>query len=176
MMRQLLSLALLAACACSAPFESAPAGDATSTSLIDMTAWRALPAAADPLAEHRPERVSCPSAAWRLEAGQLEVQTGVCNYFAVDQPSLLPLASGDRLKLEVWHEALDASEPAMAHVALLLGSELLVEADVAIPSEARLHTLEVGVKAAAPAGTPLVLHLHNHGFNSWTFESLARLP
>lgn len=61
--------------------------------LVDAGAWVATAATLDPLAEHRPELVICPSAAYGLEFGVLEVDTGQCNYLSVSQP--LPDARGD---------------------------------------------------------------------------------
>ncbi|EDM74867.1 hypothetical protein PPSIR1_20084 [Plesiocystis pacifica SIR-1] len=145
------------------------------TPLAVASGWVELPGSRDPLADHRPDPVVCSVAAWGPEGPSLEVQTGACNYFSVAHETLVELTPGDELVLDLWHDDLDASEPAKAHLALLLDGRLLLEARYAIPSEARVHQLRAEITEPAPAGAELVLHLHNHGYNSWSFVELARL-
>ncbi|MFV8755656.1 hypothetical protein ACNOYE_34325 [Nannocystaceae bacterium ST9] len=140
--------------------------------LGELAAWTVLDASEDPLADHRPDLVDCPVGAWATEFGQLEVQTGVCNYLALATPTLLALAPGDRVIVDLWHDTLDAPTPASGHVAVLLGGALVGEAEVVIPSAAAVFRFELEIDEPVPAGTPVVLHLHNHGFNAWTFVNL----
>jgi hypothetical protein len=140
--------------------------------LGELAAWTVLDASADPLADHRPALVDCPVGAWATEFGQLEVQTGVCNYLALASPTLLALAPGDRVIVDLWHDTLDAPTPATGHVAVLLGDARIGEAEVAIPSAAAVFRFELEIDEPVPAGTLLVLHLHNHGFNAWTFVNV----
>ncbi|MEL6188892.1 MAG: hypothetical protein AAFU79_30085, partial [Myxococcota bacterium] len=65
---------------------------------------------------------------------------------------------------------------AEAHLGLALGGEPLFERPVSMPRTGAFRTETIVVDRDAPAGTPLVLHLHNHGSNLWTIEQLVLLP
>jgi hypothetical protein len=170
--------ALAGGCAEPDPVALAP-GEAEA--LIDPAAWTPVAPAADPLAAHRPpgdgDVDPCPPSTWGLEGPVLEVQTGACTYLALAQPALVALAEGDTLETTVWHADLDAAEPATGHVALLVGDAVVWEAVVEIPTEADVLAVSVPVEAAwaGPAGTPIGLHLHNHGFNAWSADAVWRV-
>lgn len=138
-------------------------------------AWRVIDAQEDPLAGHRPAVVDCPVGAWAPELDQLEVQTGVCNYLALAQSSLVDLDVGDRVFVDLWHNVLDAATPATGHVAIVIDMVMVGEAVVEIPAQAEVLRFEWTVEHPVPAGTPVHLHLHNHGYNSWTFVAIEAL-
>lgn len=150
-------------------------GRTETVDLADPDAWLATSAELDPLANHRPDTVVCPTAAYGLEFGVLEVDTGQCNYLSVSQPLAHAIAPGDPLRVTVWWQTLIAGEPAEGHLALLVDDELLWETRVAIPGEADLEQIEFVSPIAAEAGDVLTFHLHNHGYNSWTFGGLELL-
>ncbi len=143
--------------------------------LFDPSAWLATPSELDPLADHRPDPVICPTAAYGLEFGVLEVDTGQCNYLSVSQPLAHAIAAGDRLRVTVWWQTLIADPPAEGHLALLVDEQLLWETHVAIPGKADLQQIEFNSPIAAEAGDSLTFHLHNHGYNSWTLGGLELL-
>ena len=60
--------------------------------------------------------------------------------------------------------------------ALLLGRDVIWEANVAIPSEPAVFDETFDVPRSAQAGESLMLHLHNHGYNSWKWLVLERVP
>jgi len=134
--------------------------------------WMPAAADADPLASHRPADVNCPLGAWLLEPQGIEVNTQLCNYAAFVQPSLVEVVPGARIVGSLYHFDLIAAEPAMAHVALYVGEALIWEQEVAIPGPANAFTIDVPADFAAPMGTPVNFHLHNHGQNTWTFGVL----
>ncbi|TNE91683.1 MAG: hypothetical protein EP330_04315 [Deltaproteobacteria bacterium] len=141
--------------------------------LVDATLWR--PTSDEPL-DHRPERDDCPPAAWGAEDGAFEVQTGVCAYGAFAQPALIDVSERQALDVLLWHDDLDAPEPASAHVALWAGDAVLWEAMIAIPSAAESTALTVELDEPIAAGDPVGLHLHNHGYNSWSLARIDVLP
>lgn len=143
--------------------------------LLDASAWVETPAELDPLAEHRPAEVVCPSAARSLEFGLLEVDTGACNYLSLSQPLAHAIAPGDRLRVTVWWQTLAAEEAATGHLALAGEAGLLWQLDVEIPGPADLRELEFESPIALAAGETLTFHLHNHGYNSWTLGGLEWL-
>jgi hypothetical protein len=147
-----------------------------SSPLVQGEAWRMESAQADPLGHERPAQVECPSAAWGPELGGLEIQTGTCNYFFATQPGLVAIEQGDAIDVVVFHERLDAAEPAEGHVAILVDDELVWEAHVEIPSEANVLEARVIAPRAWPAGATVGLHLHNHGYNAWTVLEVSVAP
>jgi len=140
--------------------------------LIAVDAWEEISASEDPAAD-RPDSVSCPVGAWFWEdlAGEdsVEIDTGLCSYLALGQPSLTEVQQGDTLHLRLWHLALYSDVEGEAHVALFLDDVLLWEDSVPIPSEAGMIRPEIHVEFDADEGSPVVFHLHNHGFNTWNF-------
>jgi len=67
---------------------------------------------------------------------------------------------------------LDASEPALAHLAVWLEDSVLWETEVPIPAASEMYEVELPLPHAASPGALLGLHLHNHGFNSWRLVEL----
>ncbi len=144
------------------------------TPLIGHGAWQLVPAHEDPLASHRPAQTSCPQGAYREEAGALEVQTGYCNYLALAQPLPVDIAKGDALRIVVVHDRL-VSEPAQGHIALLLAGEVVWERSVEIPCEAASYDETFRAPGAVSRDEKLGLHLHNHGYNTWSLLAVERL-
>lgn len=143
--------------------------------LVNHSDWTPAVEADDPIAGHRPAAVDCPVSAWGLENGALEVETGVCNYLSLQQPSLEGVAKGERIRLVLWHQQLRNEAPARAHVALALAGQVLWQETVAIPSDGGFYEVELAAPQDIPAGSPVNFHLHNHGYNSWTLLAVERL-
>jgi hypothetical protein len=137
--------------------------------------WTATTIDDDPLPDHRPALTSCPASSWGEELGVLEVSTGECNYLSVEQPLAEALAIGDPLRVQVWWQPLIASDPATAHLALLIDGQLIWEQHVAIPGAAQARSIQFESPISAEAGATVTFHLHNHGANSWTLAELARI-
>ena len=128
--------------------------------------------AADPLPSHRPPEIICPQAAWYVEGGGLEIETGYCNYINLYQPALAAVAVGDSLHLVLWHDRLVADAPATGHVAVWAAGQLLWEREVAIPAQAAIFDVTWPALVPVPKNAPIVLHLHNHGYNTWKVATL----
>lgn len=142
-------------------------------SLIDHQAWTQLDAAGDPLADHRPSIVECGLGGWYLEDETLEIDTNLCNYLALAQPSLAAITEGRTLRIEFYYFNLVAPEPALAHVAVLVDGQLLWEDEIEIPGDAQVVELEIDSPLSAPIGAELVFHLHNHGQNTWVLQGIS---
>ncbi|MCB9665305.1 MAG: hypothetical protein H6732_14435 [Alphaproteobacteria bacterium] len=149
---------------------------AEARSLVDHAAWAPLDPSDDPLAGHRPDGADCPVGGWYAEGRGVEVDTGRCAYLGLVQPSLAPVAVGDRLHVFAFHNGLTAPEPAEAHAAVLLGGSVLWETTLPIPSPATPLEAQLEAPVAAPVGAPVQLHLHNHGANTWTWVTLEVAP
>ena len=130
----------------------------------------------DPFAEHRPADVRCNPAAWRSETGALELDSGLCNYFTLAAPTLVAVEPGDRIGIRAFHDDLAAGEPAVAHLALFVDGHGIWDQEVSIPSPPTPYSLDVIADFAAPAGSPVALHLHNHGVNNYRLVELTVAP
>lgn len=149
--------------------------DVESVPLLDPAALKPVEADADPLHNHRPAEVDCPVAAWGPEGGGFEIQTGVCNYAAFDQALPIAINEGDALQIILWHDFLDAAEPATAHVAVWLDTTVVWETEVSIPGFSKSFDVIVPIDWTPSPDARLGVHLHNHGFNSWRVVSVDRL-
>jgi hypothetical protein len=137
------------------------------------TGWAVDPAGAtDPFPAHRPALVDCAPFGVHPEAEALEVETQYCNYFVATQALMADVDAGDDLALSLWHLQLTAPEVAVGHVALAIGPDVVWETEVAIPNSPKIHNERIALPAGAAAGTPVTLHLHNHGFNAWYFADV----
>jgi hypothetical protein len=145
-------------------------------SLVEAERWQMSAPAEDPWRHERPADFECPDWARRVEPAGFEVNTGDCDYLAVQQPSLAAIEAGDELTLILWHDALVAPTEATAHVAISVGDHALWETTVSIPGAAQAYTPTLISDFAAPTGTPIYLHLHNHGTNDWVISALERRP
>jgi hypothetical protein len=145
-------------------------------SLIDHEKWVVLEASDDPLADHRPETIECGIAGWYLETSKLEVDTNLCNYLAVGQPSLVALEQGQMVEVIFYHFDLVAPEPALAHVAILIDEQVLWEQEIVIPGDANVFQETFVSPISAEPGSPVVFHLHNHGQNTWVLQDLIAVP
>ncbi|KIG16962.1 hypothetical protein DB30_03946 [Enhygromyxa salina] len=152
--------------------DSESGGTGELVAIVDNAQWQAVDAVADPLADHRPVTVTCGLAGWYREDEKLEIDTNNCNYLALRQPSLVALEVGQPVKLGLYYFDLVAPSPASAHIAILVNGELVWEDNVAIPGEAQVYSEVFESPVSAPAGSEVVLHLHNHGQNTWTFQEL----
>ena len=151
--------------------DSATTGELAS--LIDHEQWATVELDDDPLADHRPAEITCTVAGWFVENEALEINTNYCNYLAIGQPSLAAVTEGRTVELVFYHFNLVAPEPALAHLAIVLDGALLWEQDIEIPGSALVYQHEFAAPFSAPAGSPLIFHLHNHGQNTWALLSIS---
>ena len=136
---------------------------------LDLTKWHMLDAVEDPLFDHRPTEVDCPPSALQVELGQLEIQTGTCNYAALAFQTQYDLPEDTFLEALVLHTGLWALEDTQAHFALLIDGEMFWEEFPPIPSDTEFFFHEATWSNAIPKETTIVFHLHNHGANDWKF-------
>ncbi len=152
-----------------------PAPPRPALDLAEPSAWEAAEGP-DPLADHRPPAAACPPAGRIVEGLTLEVDTGLCTYAFLEQPLPGSLRPGDRLEIALWHADLVSDAPGEGHIALLAGGAVLWETTRPIPTSPCAITDVVPVGVAAQAGSPLQLHLHNHGANTWNLFRVRRHP
>ena len=144
--------------------------------LVRYDAWeRVTEPSADAFADQRPADAVCDDAGWFADpiAQTLEIQTEVCDYVTLRQPTLAAIEPGDVVTVFAFHDLLTAPEPAQGYLALALDGEIEWEFAVPIPGDAASIEEQFTIDRSIPAGTELQFHVHNHGPNTW--ELLAVL-
>lgn len=163
-----ITILMCGACATPPPTEG--------VSLVEHSSWSAVTPEADPF-DDRPATVDCPSVAWGVEVDgeqtAVEIDTELCDYACLVQPSQVDVFSGDAVGLTWGHSALEADVPASAHVSVRLGDLVLWDSDEPIPSDADERNVDLVVDTDYPAGTPIYVHVHNHGDNQWNFSRIS---
>lgn len=123
-----------------------------------------------------------------LQVGEYSysVDSAYCNYLTVVQETRSAIAPGDEILIRFWHFALNAPDPGRAYVAIQIGDRIVWDARVPIPCRGGLMGMIPGgdcidtpgaadvdparfvADFSAPAGTPIYLHVQNHGDNNYS--------
>jgi len=173
-------VACTAASGCSSdPEPCLPVPDnAPEVALVDNELWEQVAIAHDPWIARLPAEVTCGAGAFKVESGALEIDTGVCNFITLQQPLLADVERCDLVRLMFWHLKLYAGpEGAQAYAALKIGDRTFFERDIPIPPKGALeasYTPAWDIEAPISKGTPVRLHIQNHGLNSWKLLTLTR--
>ena len=147
--------------------------------LVDHGAWALVATPeADPFAapRERPEVHACLDAAYFEPApGSLEVELAYCRerYVSLHQPTLVALNAQDALRFTLSHLLLrplteDVTE---AYIALAIGGVIVWEQTIQILAVANSYEVQAEIYGDFAAGSDVVLHLDNHGENSYTFSA-----
>ena len=160
-----LLLAMLAGCS----RESLP--------LVEPQSWEEASKEDDPF-DDRPDAIDCAPSAWGLDTDplSLEVDTGLCDYLTAVQPTRETVRKGDLVRVHASHDDLLSETPAEGHLEIRIGTWTVLDRRVAIPTTAADLVEEVVAPDRFPAGTPVWLHVHNHGDNTWNVYSLHGGP
>ncbi len=148
-----------------------PAGPAEPIDLVDPAAWGAVSAAEDPFGT--PPAPGCdPESAVVIEDEQIEIQTDRCGWVTLQQPALVDVQAEHAVELLLFQGALASlEEGAVATIRLRLGSSSFWQTEVPIPAEAELHEV-VDDGFSLSVGDPVLLHVSNHGQNSYRLDHL----
>lgn len=157
-----------------APLALFACGPGEPVPLVAGATWTAAPASADPMPAHD-TGAGCGAGGFGEELGGVEVDTEICPYAVLQHELLAGFDAGDTLRLNWWHADLVWAEQSEGHLLLAAGGEVIYERTVAIPADAEAYLEELEPGVAAEAGEPLVLHVHNHGYNTWNLLELSRL-
>jgi hypothetical protein len=144
------------------------------TSLVDLDGFTYADLQDDPFPDHQPETVECEPDAYGLEDTYFEVETDNCNYLFVTQPTLEAVSEGEPIQIILAHDQLFA-EDAVAHIAVSIGGNLMVEHFIELPKLTDGYLSEIPAPADFPKGTIVAIHLHNHGANNWQLFDLSVL-
>jgi hypothetical protein len=147
--------------------------------LVRADAWvRVTDPSVDAFAGLRPAAAVCADTGYYLDplTMSFEVDTGLCDYLTVTQPTLTALAAGDTVAVELYHGQLAAPTPSQGYAGLALGGSIVWSIEVPIPGEAGTVTGRFTVEEALPAGAMVQMHIHNHGANSWDIVAVTARP
>jgi hypothetical protein len=166
-----LTVGVGSACSANPPAEA----DGGPDEIVNQAAWVLTnDSALDPFPSHRPVTVMCIPGSVSLETGNVyEIDTGLCNYVVLTQPLLADVNNGNAIDVEFWHFELANFEPATAHVAIAIGGDIVWEIEVSVPHDADSYEARWLAVRDYPAGTPVTIHLHNHGINNYRFLPLT---
>lgn len=146
--------------------------------LVDFARFTVAAPEDDPWAAYRPADVTCPTSARGPEVfGELPtytIDTTACPYTTVVQPTLEDSCRGDSLFIWIWRFALTGPEGATSHLGVQIGDEPIWEIAVPIPADSDLVVENIPLTRDHPVGTPIYLHVRNHGSNSYQLLGLAR--
>lgn len=95
----------------------------------------------------------------------VEVSTDTCPWVSLEQPLQRRVRSGTLYGGVVW-DLLYADNPARAVLGVAIDGEVVFEETVPIPTGAGDVPIELQVPRLE-AGTPVLIHVHNHGLNRY---------
>jgi len=147
--------------------------------LIDLFEWKEASVLLDPF-EDRPDNVECPTSSrvieFEEETAFLEIDTLLCPYVTLYQETQVEILAGDTVVFPWGHRELEAPVPATGHVAFQIDGVLIEDRLVDIPASEMDTVVEVEMQENVASGSPVWLHLHNHGANQWLFYAAELQP
>jgi hypothetical protein len=150
------------------------------TALVTPERFALVDAAADPFDDRPSEPFDCSERGYFAEdlggAYVFAIQTGMCSYATVAQPSLEAVHAGEFLSIRLWHFALTAPNAGEAHVVVAAGDERWVDERLSIPRESALIAKTWPAARDYPSGTPIYFHVHNHGATEYLLVELSTGP
>ncbi len=173
--RVALCLGVLAVPACSDPGYEEPA---RSEHLVEHPLWSLVATPeADPFAaaHGRPVVHACePGAYFMATAEVFEVELARCRerYVSLHQVSLTALQPGDSLQFELSHLLLRPLTESVteAYLGLSVDEQVIWQVSIQILAPSSNYTFSAPVTTKADVGSDVVLHLDNHGENSYSFS------
>jgi hypothetical protein len=136
--------------------------------IADVEGWSVDEGVEDPFGP-RPSGTVC-EAGFGEEGGLFEVDTGICTWGTFVQASAWPVRAGDELELVLVHDTLSSEdEGAVSVVGAAIADRIVWTEEIPIPSPNGFLRPTFDSPVDAPAGTPLRLHVHNHGVNNYRF-------
>jgi hypothetical protein len=124
----------------------------------------------DPFPDHRPADVArCLGPT--QESGSFEVNTGLCPYLVAVQDLMDSADAGAEVRVELTH--LDILASGTGHVALAIAGNVVWEINIDLPKGGTKYVKTFRLEEPVNEGDQAVLHLHNHGANSWYFKDVT---
>lgn len=149
-------------------------GPAVEAPLVDPLDWTYVPLDEDPFFAGGEEPAPCDQAGLLVEFGIYEIDTGLCPWATVSQPTFFKALAGEEVRIVAYHTPLLADlEGAEATMEVRLGEELLWTQTSPIPSPDQIFVERVLLREDHPRGELLLWHVHNHGQNGYRLPTVA---
>ncbi len=147
--------------------------------LVTPLAWQDVAEADDPW-DDAPEDATCAPEGHGYELFQDQeayfVDTARCRYLTVAQGSSTEVRAGEDVVVRAWYFDLYGPSGAEAHLTLRIGDRDVIDEHIAIPASPMLLREHFVAEQAIPAGTPITLHVHNHGANQYYLLEVSTGP
>jgi hypothetical protein len=151
----------------------------TRLSLVSPLAWQDVAEADDPW-DDAPDDATCAAEGHGYELFQDQeayfVDTARCGYVTVAQGSSAEVRAGEEVVVRAWYFDLYGPTGAEAHLTLRIGERDVIDEHIAIPASPMLVREHFVAEQAIPAGTPISLHVHNHGANQYYLLEVSTGP
>jgi hypothetical protein len=134
--------------------------------------WALAAADADPWPGRPVDAPACPGRTVYDESGSVEIDTNLCSWVSVVADARHDVAAGDPVELLFFHSALVADEPAEAVMGVAIAGTELWTTTVPVPSASGFYAPELPSPIDVAEGDPIVLHVHNHGANTYQLGHL----
>jgi hypothetical protein len=166
--------ALLAASCSHTPREHAAAAREP---LVTLEGWSSVAPSDDPYVAAAGGAPTCVTPTFRVEEAQawVEIDTTLCNWVTLSQPTLAAVEPGDLLEIDFSHYDLDAATPATAELRLRFDDCEAWSSSIPIPGPAQVHEEQFRSPCRLTSGGVVLFHLHNHGQNTYQLKDLSRL-
>ena len=152
---------------------SEPGPRAKAVEVIASSQWEHVARDEDPFVVKFPESVTeCVATGIDVSEGLLDIDTDYCSFVTARTQLTDEIREGEKVQLTFWHLALVANEPAEGVMVLRVGDDDLFNLTFEIPRKEKVYYPTTQATRSYPAGTPVLLHIHNHGANTWKVYQL----
>ena len=134
--------------------------------------WSLVAPADDPWPGRPPEAAACPERTAYEESGSIEIDTNLCDWVTLTAPARWAVAADEPVQMLFFHSALAAEAPTEAVMAIAFGETEVWSLTSPVPSASAFFTPDLTSPVDVEVGDPLVLHVHNHGANTYQLGHL----
>jgi hypothetical protein len=145
------------------------------TPIVQGALWEAVTGVDDPFSELRGDAERCSVEPFQEEYGGVEIDTTDCKHVTLRQDGLAQVSRGSRIRVIAWHSQLydPDTRSAFGYMSITLGDTALWSVERPIPGPASSWDFVVEATSDFEVGTPVYLHVRNHGANNWNLHSLT---
>ena len=156
-------------------------GARVQTALIDHDLWFPVESELTHLFPPKTEDHSCEEEGYLAEflggSYVFSVLTAFCDYIIVRQETLTDIQEGDTIKLRFWHSQLTAPFDYVAVANVVIDEKEVWREEFHIPVlESGISKSEWIALTYIPAGTPIYMHVNNHGKNEYSLVEISVIP
>jgi hypothetical protein len=158
-------------CGCA---EDEPPRASRDDALVEPEDWTSLARDEDPFVTDLDAAPACTAPDFRIEdAGFIEIDTGLCNWVTLRAPARFTVPNATPVSVELSHYDLSAAAPSAAQVRLSFDACDIWTKTIEIPSPANVYMETIAAPCGIQRGQRVLLHLHNHGQNTYQLRALS---